>query len=188
MEPSRLKTKQFWGRTWMLVLRHSTLKKIDFFTPKNVLLNNEEDLFSIIGKIDDTFKYNSKFEFLLEYPETKVFVIWRQSKSPTTQHENGSFAEGFEPIHLIENSVSFGGIQISSNTDYTMFDGDPRKENCFYEIGSYGVYTPGFASYVSGGRRREENLFIRIPSYHPSCYFKRKHSTLTPLILQIITS
>ena len=147
MEQSRLKTKQFWGRTWMLVLRHSTLKKVKFFTPESALLSSEEDLFSIIGKIDDTFKYNSKFELLLEYPETKKFVIWRQSKSPTTQRENGSFAEGFEPIHLIENGITFGGIQISSNADYTMFDGDPRTTNCFYEIGSYGQYSPEFAAY-----------------------------------------
>lgn len=178
MQPSRLKTKQFWGRTWMLVFRHSTLKNIKYFTPESALLSNEEDLFSIIGKIDDTFKYKGKFEFLLEYPETKVFVIWRQSKSPTTQRENGSFAEGFEPIHLIENSLTFGGLQISSNPEYTMFDCDPRTANCFYEVGSYGIHTPAFASYVNGGRRREENIFIRIPSFQATCFIKRRHSSL----------
>lgn len=186
MQPSRLKTKQFWGRTWMLVFRHSTLKNVKYFTSANALLNNEEDLFSIIGKIDDTFKYNSKFEFLLEYPEKKAFVIWRQSKSPTTQRESGSFAEGFEPIHLIGDAVTFGGLQISSNTDYTKFDGDLRTANCYYEIGSYGKYTPDIVGH--NGLIKEVNVFVRIPSFHATCCIKRRLSALISFAFFILKS
>ena len=162
---SVLRVKSFRHKSWLLVFRHSTRKTVSFFTKETAMFNNEEDKFSIIGMINSTFKYDSKYEFLLEYPETNEYCIWRQSLSPIEHAEDNNPAEGFEPIRLIPNGFTFRGLQKSAYST-TLIDGDSRSSYWMYAIGAGdSVYRPSFPCYNrSKPSCKEVNLFIRIRS------------------------
>ena len=172
---NNIKVKVFKQKTWLLIFRHSTRKTVSFFTKETAKLNNEEDKFSIIGKIDSTFKYGSKYEFMLEYPETKKFLIWRQNLSPIEHTEDGTAAAGYEPLHLIPDSNTFAGLQLSA-TIRALIDGDARTANWAYAIGSDGTqYSPSFPCYA--GSCREVNLFVRIHPFSMTCKYKKTKAT-----------
>ena len=183
---SNIKLKSFKRKTWLLVFRHSTRKTVSFFTKEEAKLNNEEDKFSIIAKIDETFKYDSKYEFLLDYPETNEYCIWRQSLSPLKDTKDGNSAEGFEPIRLIPNSYTFGGLQLSS-VSRSLIDGSTSTICWYYAIGSDGTqFSPSFPCYA--GSCKEVNLFVRIHSNAITYKFNAMYSTLIHFIILIIVS
>ena len=183
---SNIKLKSFKRKTWLLVFRHSTRKTVSFFTKEEAKLNNEEDRFSIIAKIDETFKYDSKYEFLLEYPETNEYCIWRQSLSPLKDTKDGNSAEGFEPIRLIPNCLTFGGLQLSS-VSRSLIDGSTNTGLWYYAIGSDGTqYSPSFPCHATFCN--ESNLYLRVKANRVSCkqLIKRQITPFTSLILFLI--
>lgn len=179
-----IRIKTFWGKTWMLIYRHSTLKTVSYFTIETAKFSNEDDKFSILGKIDDSFKYNDKYEFLLEYPESGKFCIWRQSKNPLEQKKDGkNEAEGFEPIHLIESQ--FCGLQYTGGN--SLLNGHRTSDGWIYAIGTItNHYSPSFPCHATFCN--ESNLYLRVKANRVSCkqLIKRQITPFTSLILFLI--
>ena len=62
-----IKIKSKYGATWELIFFHNS-SNYEYFETEEAYFCNETNKFSIIGLIDDSFRYNGYYEYLLEYP------------------------------------------------------------------------------------------------------------------------
>ena len=143
------------GTKWLLVFQHST--KNGFFTQEKASFNLQKGKFSILKWISNFHyikRYNSSFEFLLEYPEDfpNKSNRWLQSVNPldetdynTTTSGSLFYAEGFSKYWL-DFSNRFGGL-LRSHSGLCLLDGELGYWNWWYAIGDWrGQYvdkTPG---------------------------------------------
>jgi len=58
--------KSFQGATWLKIFHHDSSSGQYFNNFSEALKCNSNTKFSIIGEIDTTYKFNDKYEFLLE--------------------------------------------------------------------------------------------------------------------------
>lgn len=85
-------------------------------------------LYSILSKIDDSYKIDDYFTFLVYWDDPKAYNIWKQKLNPIDDEDNPSHnATGFQPIKSLAVSSSldhcpWGGLTKSS-TKETLLDG-----------------------------------------------------------------
>ena len=114
--------KVFNNRKWLLIFHHKYEAEKDLFkNEKEVLSSKTENKFSILGSIDKTFRINRKYEFLLEYPGREGYNQWTQTKNPIfAEHMKEN---GYKPISISWNNLSWHGLSRSSATNQTFIHG-----------------------------------------------------------------
>ena len=124
--------KNQFGVNWLKIFYHYSGNG-DYFLNFNEALNiSSPNKYSILLFIDDKYKINNKFEFLLEYPEFNNYNRWKQSKHPLNNLDNDQLVEGYEPIYIGFNSGWVGLVKSSDSR--TVIDG---------HAGGYWYYSIG---------------------------------------------
>ena len=134
--------KTFEDVQWLKIFHHDCSEGEFFKAGSPELLNiNTKNLFSILYMINDRFKINGKYEFLLEYPEENKYNHWRQSVNPLDiidQYGNGVtthyYVDGYEKITVQMDSHNWGGLA-RSNWNYALLEGSLGSPNWYYTIG-----------------------------------------------------
>ena len=106
------------------------------FNDNECLKSLKKNKFSVIGSINESFKINSKYHFLIEYPEYGDLLEWEQSKEIT--HD-----ASVDAIYYNKTFLSFRGVGLSFDNDKSCFDGSPGDsgyENWWYSIGTKKVF------------------------------------------------
>ena len=118
---------------WVLLLHHISTKG-DFFTPDNVKDITSENLYSRLKYLEN-YRFNSQFEFLLEYPQLSGYNRWIQTSNPCT---DGYDVKGFQEIDLTWKDI-FSGLVLSSDSEYSFLDGNEglKINNWCFAIGSF---------------------------------------------------
>jgi len=130
-------TKVFNNATWLKIFHHDSSTGQYFNNFSESLNCNSYYKYSIIGKIDQTYRRNGKFEFLLEYPELNGYNQWKQTYNPKDNPEiGGTTATGYESVNIGYSGMYWGGLVVS-NYQQTAIDGSTGHLNWFYSIGCY---------------------------------------------------
>jgi len=133
-------TKFFLGATWLKIFYHDSSTAQYFNNYSEVLKCSSSSKFSIIGEIDAKYKFNDKYEFLLEYPELNKYNRWRQTRNPKDNPDvYGQKADGYEAVDIYYSGQFWGGLVICSIMRCA-FDGSAGHEHWFYAIGCYGSW------------------------------------------------
>ena len=132
------------GKTWLKVFYHNCTGKNYLDNQYSALNINEDNKYSILSYINDQHKINSKYEFILEWPEYKTFYHWRQTNNPVQELETSGvyMAKGFEPIHNgSEDSHCWGGLVRTTLPNNgainSLLDGCPGINLWYFTIGMY---------------------------------------------------
>ena len=151
--------------TWKLVFYHNSAKGGYFSSHSEAAKSNTDYKYSIIGEIDEKYKINGTFEFLLEYPTLTGYNRWKQSISPILNQEVlGQAAIGYSPVSLTWSDSCWGGMVKSNDAQYTLLDGASKcgPEYWWYCIGALNDYLrPNFPG-PSGISVPEAYLWVRI--------------------------
>jgi len=110
-----------------------------FSGPTQALSVNDKYRYSILGSIGSDFKYDGKYEFLLEYPQLNGSNWWIQNKNPVLENEGTTAANGYTPVSVSWATHHFGGLVKSSQTTLTLLDGSAGNTEWFYSIGTREV-------------------------------------------------
>ena len=173
------------GSFWALIFHHNST--YGYFTKNNVLNHYSTNLFSVLSNVDDSFKIDDKFEFLLKYPELQDYVQWTQTVNPIFAKHNES--NGYVPKHYNWNyRYPFNGLSLTSSVNCALLDGTPNEPDWFFGIGAYGYALekegaiPGPFWNDNGKYLHEVNLYIKVYNpkllrklySKPSCQIKQK--------------
>lgn len=179
------------GALWELIFFQNVTEEANaYFTDTSVLNINEKKRFSIIGLINERFRYKGYYEYLLEYPEYKGYIRWKQAIDiASTTSTQTSEDIGFKDVHHDFNG--FKGLSRSTVSGATVFDGTPGETGFFYSIGAKCSYinsnqiagVPLESKYPT----RITYLWIRIPcNINPTGCNSQRRMPNTILLLIII--
>ena len=184
-----LRFKKDHGATWELIFYHDYTAG-DKFNDDLALLSNDEKRFSIIGLINENFRHNGYYEYLLEYPEVPGYIQWRQSIDiASTTSTQTSKDIGFIKLHA--DYPGFEGLSRSTEPAATTFDGTPGSYGYWYSVGAkvdyFGTQFPGpeYAGQRDGVHYCK--LWIRVPPrylYSPS--LKRNTFSKSALVIMLL--
>ena len=199
-----IRYKKYQGASWLLIFHHKA-DKATFIDESEALNCQEENKFSILGFMNSTgnsYKYEGKFEFLLEYKNENNIIRWRQTNFPLNQSEiivNSDTVEGFENKTVLSEENPFTGLarteyQLTKNdTLYipSLLNGMVNNAMWWFAVGSYNKQS-GFEDKIPsvyGINSKEESLWIRVPNIkgninNSPC--KRITSTCSILFIEII--
>lgn len=66
-----------------LIFYHNSAGNVMFErNPKELYFCKSTPKFSLLGSLNDNFKYGGYFEFLIEYPEDNNYIQWKHKKNP----------------------------------------------------------------------------------------------------------
>ena len=148
---------------WKLIFYHNVVNKEKFQKGEELFYHNSDyTKYSILGVLNDRYKINDYFEFVLRYEYEALdtaILHWRQRVNPIKTNP-GDTELGYEPINVSEYTIPFGGLAKSSQMENTSLtsprtyiDGTPGEHsfsNWWYSVCSYellnnnrisGVYT-----------------------------------------------
>ena len=150
---------------WALIFHHES--KYGYFSSKNqALLSFNIRKFSVLSRVDDSFKIDDYFEYLLIYPEISGYSHWRQTINPI--FANPKEDNGYQNISFTwENAQKFQGLSISSDKS-TLLDGSPFEDTWYYSIGSV-MKSSEFAYAIPGPQWKYNNSTLQ---YNVSLYIK----------------
>ena len=148
--------------TWLLVFHHNTLHGM-FKSKTHAKYSLDPNKFSLLKRIDDSFKIDGKFEFLLKYPNLTGYNHWTQTVNPIKAQPNTE--NGYVPIEIKWDNNFWHGLSLSNHvTSY--LDGSPNADTWFYSIGTNEYNTnefiPGSDWVVDGKYLKEVNLWIKV--------------------------
>ena len=131
--------------------------------PSGGLFHSEEECnksikknkYSVIGLIDDKYKLNEYFHFLLEYPELHSKLEFKQHHPITSSSNN------VQSIYYNNTYKNFAGLAKSADKDNSCFDGSlgAEKSNWFYSIGMKTKYE-GYQ--IPGPEFVNSDIFINV--------------------------
>ena len=131
---------------WQLLYYHDYTTAMcwnSFDEAKNSL---KKDKYSILYSLNEKYKINGEYEFLLEYPELTGYNHWCQTSSPLEEKETDSDgkqnATGYRVIQNSWTGEYFGGLVLSSNAQ-CLIDGSTYHSNTWYSIGRTEEYYGG---------------------------------------------
>ena len=134
---------------WIMIF-HQKYPSGGLFNDRECLKSLKKNKFSVIGSVNESFKIDSKYHFLIEYPETGDLIEWEQSKEITHKASVDAF-------HYNKTFAGFRGLGFSFDTNKSCFDGSPGDngyESWWYSIGTKQAYItnkaipgPVFSSY-----------------------------------------
>ena len=185
------------NKVWLKVFFHNHTTRVNFKNEKEAKHCNSQYKYSILDKINTRMKINSKYEFIMDFPdESDAFIHWEQDHNPVEEMDGKSQADGF---NIIDDkgpsaSVDFKGLTLStircSNKINCFLDGVPSSGNWYYAIGMYedseGNYkTEGIPAYKS--HVKSIRLWIRMNPMHlfKRCTQNYHHKTFSKYLLII---
>ena len=173
----------FFGAQWLKVFYHRPGDNKLIFENEQQLKNiNDKQRYSILGELNENYRINDKYEFLLYYPDISKFNWWRQSKLPydETEKEGMGHADGYENVSISMTDNYWGGLVKQGISLIT------EKEDCGYECSFIEGSVGDAQYYYSIGLRKPiatvpaENtwvtdvyLWIRILGVNPSILFSK---------------
>ena len=92
--------------------------------------------FSLLKFINDDFRINDSFEFILYYDELDLIIHWSQKRSI---HEITKDVD-YTPLHVNESLRLFYGLA-RSNITASFIDGEPDSITWYYCIGMRNLYS-----------------------------------------------
>lgn len=142
---------------WILIFHHdSTFGMFSRYSEARYSMNKNK--FSVIGRIDDSFKINEKFEFMLKYPNISGQNHWTQTVNPIHAQPN-----------VLVNDTWFSnnwhGLSLSNDKESTFIDGSPfNSDTCYYAIGCMykSLYIPGPEWSLEGKQFTQVDLYIKV--------------------------
>ena len=178
----------FKGAQWLKIFYHRPGNNKVVFENEEQLMNiNEKQRFSILGELNEKYKINDKYEFLLYYPSISKFNWWRQTKLHHNDYEvegESSHAERYENVSISMTKNHWGGL-VRQTLPY---NSDLCKSECTFIEGSVGIgnyyYAIGLRAQLSTVPAEVEwvndvYLFIRIIGVNPSLFFSKFLSNQT---------
>ena len=188
--------KEFNDSTFVRVFWHNS-NIGNFFKGKEILFVNKRGRFSVIGFINEVFKEDENYEFLLEYCQVSKFFHWQQKTN---------ILEKVDDVKMTPKNISGGtffGLSASSLESLTSIDGTPgNNQNWFYSIGQKSSFSGALAGaywYKNGALKydtvSEVELWMRInstklinnlPSLINSCTQKMTRRTIIEVFLFIL--
>ena len=191
--------KYFNGKPFLKIFYQFTNSSSDFFNENDDFeLINERNKFSILKHIDDRFKYNDYFEFLLEYPSLEGFNNWKQKIFPTKAEDPNSIGYLKENDSCTWEGKEWGGLFKSSNFNASYLEGSVNTSLYWYTIGSKKSYMvenffPGPCFLESEGIKVQNVLLhIYIPPniykklFNFTCYLKNKLNIILFIIILVL--
>ena len=169
---------------WLKIFHHKSFNNKYFKNSEEALKSNTSDLYSILYKINDSFKIGNYYEFLLEYPNHNGYNRWKQIQNPLEIIEKNDELPvlGYTPINITWNGLYWGGL-VKSSYGSSLLDGSTNAQNYWwYAIGSYLPYKggiPGPANIIV----QETILWIKILNLETNLKFKKKIFQIFILIL-----
>lgn len=100
-----------------------------FYKKDEILFVNKRNKFSVAGFINEQYKINNQYEFILEYCEINEYLHWKQTSNIFENISN------VNPTIIHSNYSTFHGLALSSS-GLTVIDGSPGEGNWFYAIGA----------------------------------------------------
>ena len=182
-------------KLWLEVFHHKYIKGIFFRNNEECNFSLNKNRFSVLRYIDDTYKIDNKYKFIQEYPQEKRIVRWDQELSIMSKGIN------VMPTIFTPNIPNFEGIVVSSDENYSCFDGTPTSdvESWWNAIGtkvSFNSGIPGIWNTESASSQ-EVSLWIminkvydvnKIPIFMKMCSIKRNmHRPQQSIILLSLT-
>ena len=179
---SKYEFLSFQGAQWLKVFYHRPGENGVYFKTEEEFMNiNEKQRYSIYGELNENFKINGKYEFLIYYPELSKYNWWRQSKLPYDDIEksDSKTAEGYEDVSISMPGSDWGGLvrQTISHPDCS--------NQCSFIEGSVGVSQYYFAIGIKYSRKNvpadddwveDVYLFIRIIGVDLLLFLSKKNS------------
>ena len=163
--------------------------------PSGGLFHSEEECnksikknkYSVIGLIDDKYKLNEYFHFLLEYPELHSKLEFKQ-KLPITSTSNN-----VQPIYYNKSFSYFYGLAKSADIEKTCFDATPGEGtlNWWYSIGTIHSCETQWNDNVIPGPIQGVNyvkLWIRIREASLRICKERSFITFTSIFIAFMLS
>ena len=145
LDISKYHFKRFRGASWLRIFYHNAKIAGPFSGDDEALSINEVNKFSILGEINasDKYRYNGKYEFLIQFSQREGFNWWRQTNFPLNEKNDesiGKSVEGYENISITWNDWSWGGLAKTvlnyQGCPPCLLDGSIGISNFFYCIGS----------------------------------------------------
>ena len=120
---------------FLLIFYQNTFTNDVFKTESEFLETNSMYKYSVLKYINDDFKTDNVFEFILEYPEINQYGHWTQSKNPLEVEQDDDF--NFQKINSTWiNEISFIGLHKSSSPSSSYLEGtdyvDSAGNKCWY--------------------------------------------------------
>jgi hypothetical protein len=111
----------------------------------------DNDNYSILDQLDDSYRVEGKFAFRLRWPQTEGSKdqIWKQTSNPVTKKSRG--VDGYEPVSIAYTGSGWGGLEYNTGSS-SVLDGNVDHSNWHYAVGSAKMYycgIPGFAGCVT---------------------------------------
>lgn len=152
--------------SWFLIFHHDATHGM-FHSKEQAKYSLDPNKFSLLKRIDDSFKIDGSFEFLLMYPNLTGQNHWRQTVNPI--HAEPNQENGYQEVNVSWKSNNWHGLAVS-NLRQTYLDGSPfNGSTWFYSIGTTKylnhVTIPGPEWSAGGKDFYEVNLWIRITNY-----------------------
>ena len=131
--------KNVYSADWVEILYHYNENGTILFSDENdAKTARTAKKFSMLSEMAK-FKYDNKYEFLLEYDVLTGYNRWTQTSDPTTS----SSVSGYSAVNVSWTAKAWGGIALSSTATNTFIDGSPSDGTWWYAIGSYKTHTAG---------------------------------------------
>ena len=134
---------------WLLLFHHDVTIGDFFYSHADALkcFNYTGGKYSIIYSLNNNYKINDKFEFLLEYPEINKSNRWRQSINPLYQSMiRGKNVTGYEPVDIQMSGRNWSGLYKVNSEQVTLLAASCNG-NWFFSIGTvnkqFFPYFPG---------------------------------------------
>ena len=127
--------KKKYGASWLLVFKHKIVANdaTQLFNENLLKESYSENKYSILGIIDETYKYKGVYEFLLEYPALKGYNRWSQKKNPF----NAEYGKdvGYHKISISWDVKGWKGLSRSQSQNICLIDGSFNLSKYFFAIG-----------------------------------------------------
>ena len=202
--------REFNESKWLKIFYHNSTNGVFFKkeNPNEALYVNQTQKFSILKYLPRINRFDSDFEFILEYPEINETLHWRQSANPLTTYQNPEheIEYNYEAIDVPEDNVLFKGLVRSHpqiwQSNSTLLFGVPENKLWYNSIGAYHNWTlydtfPGSGCINETDGKpmlkhlvQEAVLWIRIKEYFniflPFCSCQQRYTSYRMLFTLIM--
>ena len=144
------------GETSFFLVHHFKIDQNNpryFNNDRECLFSNEKNKYSLLGYINEQFRVNDSFIFILEYPETPCYYY---------------FAQGVNPITSTPDSNVNLAYNVSNCSSNLPFVGLNRNLNDAYLDGIITDYDRIYYWYFAIGQRGSWDNQHQIGAYHSS--------------------
>ena len=182
--------KEYKEKLWLLLFYHD-VEMGGFFSDFNEArqcYTYEEGKYSLLYLLNNMYRINNKYEFLLEYPKKNLSNHWRQTKNPLKQMRGPRYALGYEEIDVQMNSSEWGGL-FNIKSLKTLLSGS-YDWRWHYAI---GVVSNEYVGCIPGPGTNDKivYLWLMMPTELKRCMLTNQltyHSRLISLLWLIIVS